>query len=139
MHTRPQRVALVLDREFGGRILALAARTRVWAVDSPANRRVADRLREKDRSPEDRGGITLVEADPAATQSAACLEMLYAVESVHGPFVHNPPYGEIEVIGMEGGEADPVRAELARLGFIDFVTTQDGFRAHRRAATPRRR
>jgi hypothetical protein len=139
MHRQPQSVAIVVDREFGGRILALATRTRVWAVDSPTNRRVAERLRDKPRSPEDRGGVTLVEADPAAGRAATCLELLYGVESEHGTHVHNPPYEQVEVIGVEGDDADPVRAELARLGFVDFTTTQDGFRAHRRVSRPGRR
>ena len=131
MQIHPHSVALVVDGEFGSRMLSLGTRIRVWAVDSPANRRVVGRMNAKDRSPEMQGGVTLVEADPDATRAQTCLEMLYGVEA-GGTYAANPPYSEIEVIGVDGDDADAVQGELARMGFEAFEPTSAGFRARRR-------
>jgi hypothetical protein len=132
MQTPQQSVALVVDRQFGSRMLALGTHMRVVALDSPANRDVVDRINQKPRPPEMQGGVTLVEADPGATRAEACLEMLYGLESEQGTYAANPPYAQIEVIGVDGDDADVVRGELRRLGFATFQPTSAGFRAQRR-------
>jgi len=138
MQIPPRGIALVVDGEFGSRILALGTHMRVWAVDSPANRQVVGRMNAKDRSPEMQGGVTLVETDPRASRAATCLEMLYGVEADHGTYAANPPFAEIEVIGVEGDDAESVRTELARMGFDGFQPTSAGFRARRSIRVPGR-
>ena len=71
MNPRPQRVAVVLDPEFGDKLMELATSVHVWAVDSQANKAAADRYVRglKDRKP-DIDGIPV--EDPGETRSYHC-------------------------------------------------------------------
>lgn len=136
MQISTRSIAIVVDEEFGSRLLSLATRTRVWAVDSVPNRRFADRLSEKARALGEATGVTLVRAAEGADGVQTCLDMLYRVEAKHGVYTSNPPYGEIELIGVSEHDAGSVRQELERLGFSVFEPTSNGLRAFRRSLVP---
>lgn len=129
-------ITLVLDEDFGSRLLSLASRTRVWAVDSPLNRRFAHRVTEKLRGTGAMPLVSLFDCAAGTSRLEQCVNMLYLVEERHGAHRSHPAYGELEVIGLDAGAVEGVRQELARFGFSAFEPTSSGLRAYRLARSP---
>ena len=59
----PYAVAVVLDLEFGDRLSELAARLPVWIVDTPANRRAAQKHWGEHPGLSDTEGVTTFKVD----------------------------------------------------------------------------
>jgi hypothetical protein len=126
MNPRPQRVAVVLDPEFGDKLMELATSVHVWAVDSQANKAAADRYVRglKDRNPcEGEIKLTLTIFSREELDSG----FLETLEDHHGEYAQDPPWSEIEVFG--GSLVKSTQELLEEWGFRDFEQTHQGFLA----------
>ena len=121
------KVTLVLEPQYGPNLPTLATSGYVWVVDSPANHRVVEEYR--DQHPNDQGVITTFKFSDDAPRLETLLGILATVDLHHGAYSSNPPYAELEVVGL------PLTAEaksaVIALGFDRVETTADGFRATR--------
>ena len=124
MKTRPQRVAVVLDPNFGDRLTELAKNIHVWAVDSQTNKLAAERYIEelKNRSLGDvEAKLTLTISHRSKLDS----DFLETLEDHHSEYAQDPPWSEIEVFGIS---LDKSTQELLKnWGFQDFEKTTEGF------------
>jgi hypothetical protein len=121
------RVAIVVDRDYGSKLEALASSCHVWAVRSPQNEAATEVIwaSEPEYSPD--SGVSLFNA--GADEEADLLSIIDVVEEHHGAYSQDPPVGTIEVIGTPPTPA--AREVLADLGFRQLEATAAGFLAHR--------
>lgn len=118
-NVRPHRVALVLDRCFGNRLVDLAKRLHVWVVFSDVNKKAYD-LFWSVWADEDKGGDELESGMSVFRMSIAeniCEELLDLIPMIfdhHSPWDHDPPMTELEVYGLTIN--DEVQSVLDELG-----------------------
>ena len=118
-------VALVFDGEFGARLVDLAARIHVWALESPVNRAAAERIRsDAPVSSLDRG-ITLFRGAATDSPAAMLADQIGIIAEHHGPFAHDPPMDAVEVYGV-APDAE-VLAVLTSCGWGALSVTEAGF------------
>jgi hypothetical protein len=123
------RVFVVLDREFGGRIFALAETGPVWIVDTPLNRAAAQKIWAVDPNRSHLVGVTTFKAGDDSPPEDTLIDELDTIDLHHGAYSADPPYTVLEVIGAE--MIEKVKAGLSELGFNEFEGTEQGFRAIR--------
>jgi hypothetical protein len=123
------RVFVVLDREFGERISALAQTGPVWIVDTPLNRAAAQKIWAVHPNHSHLVGVTTFKAGDDSSPEDSLINELDSVDLHHGTHSADPPYTVLEVIGAEMIER--VKTGLSELGFNEFQTTKEGFRAVR--------
>jgi hypothetical protein len=128
----PYKVIVVVDRNFGERLVTLPEGTPVWIVDTPINSPVAHCL-WKERKHNDLMGITIFQADSFISPEAILIGELDTIDLHHGSFSADPPYVQLEVYGTH--LCNEIRTELFRYGFNEFDSTLEGFRASRSAST----
>lgn len=115
------RVAVVVDREFGERLLPLAQRLHVWVCDTPIN----DAAGEKAWAALPPGavwnevGVTTfrVGEDDSPEDMAIC--------HVGDIDLHHPAWSQIEVYGVRLN--DDLRAAWQEYGADEFRETPEGF------------
>lgn len=129
-------VTVVLDRNFGDRLVALARRRHVWIVESDENvpwaRRVWDEPRDEAGADPGAAGATSFTMFPDETPEAAFIRILETVDDHHGELAHNPPWSSIEVCGV-ALEPRVVEA-LQEYGVTRIEETSGSFVAYREAA-----
>lgn len=123
------RVALVVDPEFGERIVTLSRRLHVWVVASPTNLRFVERCVLDDGQHEQ--GVTTFTVRAGASPTEIAIGQLWSIDLHHGEYSHSPPLNEIEIYG-----AQPTPELLAALEEFDlnsivlaadhFIATQAG-------------
>jgi hypothetical protein len=109
--TRDVSVGVVVDADFGDRLLNLATRMPVWVAATPPNRAAAERVRAT--LPD--SDVTTFTVDPAGTPDAWCIAELETIELHHGEHSEKPAYSVLETFGGEGTPA--LIRELCALGF----------------------
>ncbi len=123
------RVAIVVDREFGPALSALASRYHVWVVESPTNSPFVREEWEQQSSDSDTDpmglGVTSFEAAAEEPAEAMCERIADDVEDHHGEFGHDPPWSEIRVVGVSLGPR--LEEVFGDFGVVEFVRTPDGF------------
>ena len=132
MISEPYKVIVIVDRNFGERLVGLQDGTPVWIVDTPINSPVAHRL-WKERKQDHLTGITTFQADSSTSPEDILLGKLDTIDLHHGPSSADPPYTQLEVFGTH--LSDEIRNELSRYGFNDFDLTLEGFRCSRSVST----
>jgi uncharacterized lipoprotein YbaY len=126
LRSTPQHtVALVLDGAFGQRLVELAARVHVWAVESPLNREVAERIRAASPGASLNHGVTLFRASPDDAPAAMIADQMDVIVEHHGPFSHDPPLDAVEVYGAVPNAT--VLALLGEYGWGAISVTEAGF------------
>jgi hypothetical protein len=125
----PYRVFVVLDRDYGQRLVDLVQTGPVWIVDTPSNRTVAQRIWAGDPNRSYLEGVTTFKFTEGSSSEDILINELATIDDHHGTYSANPPYTVIEVIGT--GISDKVKDEMARFGFNQFEPTSGGFRAIR--------
>lgn len=125
----PYRVFVVLDREYGKRLIELAVKEPVWIVDTPTNRHVAQEIWAADPNRSDLDGVTTFKVDGDCSPEDGLIGELGTIDLHHGIYSANPPYTIIEVIGANISER--IKEEFSRFGFDQFEATPQGFRAVR--------
>jgi hypothetical protein len=119
-------VAIVVDSDFGDRLLSLANQMPVWIADTPANHTSVESLRSKDDSNGTNVTTFLVTSGEA---SDWCRMILPQVDLHHGQYSQSPPYRAVEVFGAQATE--DLRRVFSKYGFTISAERSDGFRALR--------
>ena len=127
--TPPYRVFVVLDREYGERLLGPAGKGPVWVVDTALNRAEAQKLWAAHPSRSYLDAVTTFKTGDNCSPEETLINELDTIDEHHGIYSADPPYTVLEVIGTAATER--IRAELARFGFNRFEPSPDGFRAVR--------
>ena len=114
-------VALVLDPEFGDRLLALAKEMPVWLVSSPVNLHAAELARPKLEA----GRITTILTRANESTAALLARALYAIDEHQGESSQATPYNELCV---RGASEHLLSSELiSELGLQLVRATPEGF------------
>ena len=121
------KVTLVVDKNYGQRLLDLVGTTAIWVIDTETNRMVAEEYWRQNPNPKPELTLTTFKYSDEATASETCLSMLNVIDLHHGE--DSGGYSVFEVIGTELNKR--LRAALTELGFNAFVKTAEGFRATR--------
>ena len=129
MSSLPYSVCVVLDRECGPRLRELLKSGPVWAVDSPANRDVAQMLWKEYPNRNHLDGITVFKTAAGRSPAQVLADEIDNIDLHHGVHSANPAYAVIRVVGCELNAA--VQETLAIYGFDSFDHTADGFEARR--------
>ena len=129
MPNAPYCVFVVLDDEYGTRILELVMNGPVWIVDTSTNRAAAETFWKAFPGRSHLDGVTLFASGDQASTEASLLAELDTIDLHHNEYSADPPYSRLEVIGTSLSEA--IRAELSQYGFTEFFTTSEGFCAKR--------
>lgn len=120
-------VAIVVDTEFGDRLLTVAKVMPVWIVDTPVNRSAAARHWRDHPNQSHTKEVTTFKFNLAGSPSTWCSDILSTIDLHHGPHSHDPAYTVVDVYGAMP-TAD-LRAAFAGFGFTDFSDRIEGFRA----------
>ena len=123
------RVFVVLDREYGVRVLELARSGPVWIVDTPQNRAVTKNLWAAHPNRNHPEGVTTFKAGDDCSSEETLINELDTINLHHGSYSADPPYTILEVIGTPISER--LKAELSHYGFSEFQATGEGFRTVR--------
>ena len=115
-------VALIVDPDFGERLLPLADAMHVWCVASPANFAALQAWYARDPAQDFsflRGGSSFPER-PGIAPAALAASMIEAIDDHHGPqWVEGvgeiPAWSRLTVIGC--GYEEPLVTALATYGF----------------------
>jgi hypothetical protein len=129
MSDTPYSVCVVLDREYGTRLLGLLETGPIWAIDSQSNREVVRRFWEKFPSRDEMDGLTVFKAACDRTSEEILLDEFATIDLHHGPYSADPPYTVIRVIGTSPTER--IKRVLSGYGFDSFDVVEEGFRATR--------
>jgi len=122
-------VFVVLDPEYGERLLELAQAGPVWIADTPPNRATAQKVWAVHPSRSHLEGVTTFETGDGCSAEDILINNLDTIDLHHGTHSADPLYTVLEVIGAVLSER--LKTELAQLGFEDFQATTEGFRATR--------
>ena len=125
-----EKVALVLDRDYGEKLNELAPSMAVWIIDSPANKDVAQGL--WDIHPEPEHLITTFKG-PSVVDDTCFEGLMDNIELHHGHCSQAPPFRELEVFGLT--PTPTVEQVLLAFGFALKETTTTGFLAERSLGT----
>ena len=124
MAIEPYKVVVVVDRNFGEKLVALPPGVPVWIVDTSTNTSVARRLRKERPASSHLNGITTYN-DVDVSREESLLNQLPDIDLHHGPHSTKRPYTQLEVIGTP--LSDKLKIALADYGFRQFSTTSEGF------------
>jgi hypothetical protein len=124
-------VAIVVDPEFGERLLSLADEMAVWIADTPANRSCAEALWSSTAGVA-RNAVTTFKVDLGKTGEDWCLNILPQVALHHGQHSQSPAYSVLDVIGAH--LTPELRDTLAEYGLTSCAERSGGFRATRSSA-----
>lgn len=129
MGANPNKVYVIVDREFGEKLAALEPGAPVWIVDTPTNKPVAQRLWNERPDQSYLTGITTFDDVNSASPDDLFTAELDTIDLHHGSDSADPPYTVIEVIGT------PLTAKaknaLSAYGFNEFHENLKGFTARR--------
>ena len=123
------RVSIVLDREYGQRLVELAEKGPVWIVDTPENRTVAQEIWASHPNRSHLEGVTTFKVSDGTSSEDMLINELDTIDLHHGAYSANPPYTVLDVIGT--AITARLKAELEEFGFDDFQEQPNGFRAVR--------
>ena len=129
MRKVPYSVSVVLDREFGPRLGEILDTGPVWAVDSPANRDSAQKLRSEFPDRDHLDGITIFKTVADSPPEQSLIDEIETIDMHHGVYSADPAYTVLRVIGCE--LQPEIQKTLEELGFDSFSHTDNGFEATR--------
>jgi hypothetical protein len=127
--TQPYRVFVVVDRNYGQQLTALAEMGPVWIADTPVNRSVAQEIWAAHPTRSHLVGVTTFKVPDGTSSEDMLINELDTIDLHHGTYSANPPYTVLDVIGT--AITARLKAELGEYGFDDFQETPLGFRAVR--------
>ncbi len=130
------RVCIVLDPDFGERLLPLPNATSFWIVQSPTNERWARAAWHTGASADDPDGTSTTKGVTTFAPLPFGFELLDRIEEHHGLYAQDPPVTALEIIGLELTQG--FSAMLAEYGYAETFATHCGFGARRSEAAARR-
>ena len=121
-------VGIVVDAEFGDRVLPLLTRLPVWLADTPLNRTTAENVWRNGPVPDhtEIGALTLFTVDASEPPESWCRRVLVDVDLHHGPLSHDPGYAGLEVFGAS--LIPSLGAALTEYGLTTMSAFAGGFR-----------
>jgi hypothetical protein len=122
-------VGIVVDREFGDRVVPLSRRLHVWVCDSPANRAATMSVREEQPSHSPTSGVTIFDSRHGDSPEEMFLKIVETVDLHHGEWGHEPAWTAMEVYGV--GPTAAIRSALEEYGVTEFIQSPEGFIARR--------
>jgi hypothetical protein len=127
----PHRVAIVVDRQFGDRLLPIAERLHVWICHSSVNRAAAEAVWKTHAGHlhDLNFGVTIFNCSQNESAEDMVLRNLGTIDEHHGEHSHDPPWSIIEVVGCQVTEL--IRNAFATFGAELFNVTTDRFEARR--------
>jgi hypothetical protein len=125
------RVAIVVLPDFEAELAELAQRAHVWLVDTPSNRRAAERVWATGTSDRTHG-VTTFKVDPGAPSETWIVEILPVVDEHHGLRAEWATDVVLEVRGL--AVTPKVLSALQELGPFSLEEDQGGFIARRQFA-----
>jgi hypothetical protein len=94
-----QAVEQTKDRDYGPRLRGLLESGPVWAIDSPANRDVAQEIWQEFPSRGLLDGITIFSTEEVASHEEALIAKFDTIDMHHGIYSADPPYTIVRVMG----------------------------------------
>lgn len=133
MKTDKHIVELVVDPNWGDRVLDMADESHVWIIETPVNSKAAQKYWGKNPSYSVLKGITVFMFDLGASPEQICVDVFDTINEHHvydyyedlGPI---PPWNEIRVVGAK--LTDKLKKELMEFGFSQFEETPLGFNGY---------
>lgn len=120
----PDRLLVILDREFGERLRNVSPDQPVWIVESTANTAAVKALWAMAR--EDHYLTNVTSFTPShADPERAFLNVFDMIDLHQGPYSSETSYKRLEVIGVMLDK--PIEAALAPYGFDTFHRSPEGF------------
>jgi hypothetical protein len=126
---QPYRVFVVVDRDYGQHLTALAETGPVWIADTPVNRCAAEAIWVAHPNRRHLESVTTFKVLDGTSSEDMLINELDTIDLHHGTYSANPPYTVLDVIGTP--ITARLKAELGEYGFDDFQETAQGFRAVR--------
>jgi hypothetical protein len=125
----PYKVYVVVEREFGEQLGKLPRGARIWIVNTPTNRAIAERLWKERPQEGHLAGITIFNDSKSSSAEDLLVAELGTIDLHHGSYSADPPYTILEVLGAP--LSDRIKSELSQYGFDEFHPNSTGFRAVR--------
>ena len=118
------KIAIVLDKEFGGKLIELSKRMHVWVCDTPINLKVVNEIRSnKEFSIE--SGVTTFKIPEADSPEDIFVKIIDTVDLHHGELSHDPPWSVLEAYGTK--LSSTIEAKLQMFGKGRVEQTTNGF------------
>lgn len=119
------RLFIVLEQEFGDRLLELNRSGPVWIVDTPVNRAAAERVWSANPNCAHLDGVTTFKIDVSHSAEDNLINELDTIDLHHGIYSANPVSTILEVIGIQPSQR--IKDELSQYGFSEFQLRETGF------------
>jgi hypothetical protein len=129
MGDAPYIVGLVVDPDYGERLMELASEMHVWVADTPTNTPIAQRIWAETTEPGIERGVTTFKIADLQDHEGNAMRELENIELHHGQYSHRPPVSVVEVVGVL--ITPPLKNAFEELGYTIFSETPEGFRATR--------
>jgi hypothetical protein len=126
-------VTVVVDPEFGIRLLELMSEESIWIVDSPANTPIVQTI-WKEKESETTAELTSFKVDKNGNPEDWLISELTTIDLHHGEYSHDPAWSVLNAIGISW--SDRIARELAEFGFSRHAETPLGFIAKRKLTNP---
>jgi hypothetical protein len=127
MNPATYRVIVVVDRAYGEQLESITRGIPVWIIESPTNRAFVEKVWREYPEPSHLKGITIFNSPEDASAERSLLDQLDTIDLHHGAYSSDPPYSELEVIGVVLTEA--IQTALEQTGFKPIHPTKSGLRA----------
>jgi len=120
-------VGVVVDRNFGDRLLPIVRRLHVWVCDTPANREAAERAWASIPTGAvwNEAGATTFKVSENDSPVDMVLDRLTDIDLHHGEYSHDPAWSVVEVYGSKPIAA--LQQALQEFGVDTFRETPGGF------------
>ena len=119
-------VYLILDPNFGYKVLNIAENHHVWLCDSVVNRLAASKFKSAERSkPWNEYGITLYEINTKNSIEEMFFDIIRTVDEHHNEYSHNPSWQKLVVIGVCSSAS--ILSELNDISPGVVINTPTGF------------
>ncbi|MCL2644230.1 MAG: hypothetical protein FWD51_02095 [Betaproteobacteria bacterium] len=123
-----KQVALVLQPDFGERLIQLVELMPVWIIESSQNRVAVEKIRNtkllRSAIP-----ITTFQAKEGELLKTVCERIVLSLEDHYNEYSQIPSYNELKVIGIS--LTDVSLKPFLKLNFDEFLVTETGFIARK--------
>ena len=129
MKIKPHKIAIVVNKDFGEKLIELSKRLHVWICDSENNLPFVKQVWSQDKKYSIESGVTKFDVSDNDSAEDIFVNILDDVDLHHGEFSHEPPWSIIEVYGVSVTQR--IKSELSRYEEGRFEILEDGFIFHR--------
>jgi hypothetical protein len=128
---KKETVVMVLDSEYGDRVVDLAMYQAVWIIGSDVNRAAVKRIHAT-------GGmiassVTMWSSPDVPSTQEEWESKIGDIERHHGEFSQSPPVSIIVVVGLS--VSDEAKVAFKEFDYSEIEITSLGFRAYKKLAS----